>query len=192
MLMDKDKIRGSLDEINDIVCSCRNGKNGYISEIDLMNIQSLLYDVYSECEQSNNAQKSIELKPCPFCGKTDTAKIMTVAECLCLDNPTEWNKTHYGVVCDNIIGGCGASTGLYHESPEKAAEAWNIRASDLIPCSERMPEKDGAYLCVSNGEFKILPYRNGEFYCTCFDAAMRCCNSSVTRWMPLPDTTKGV
>ena len=80
MPMDRDKIREALDEINDIVCSCRNGKNGYISEIDLMDIQSLLYDLYSECEldcpddvtyqsaQSNNAHKSVDLKPCPFCG----------------------------------------------------------------------------------------------------------------------------
>ena len=56
-----------------------------------------------------------------------------------------------------------------------------------VSCEEAMPEKDGVYLCVSNGEFKILPYRNGEFYCTCFDAVLRCCNSSVTHWMPLPD-----
>lgn len=56
----------------------------------------------------------------------------------------------------------------------------------LIPRSERMPDKDGYYLCVSNGEFKILPYGNGEFYSKCFDGALRCCNSSVTRWMPLP------
>lgn len=59
-------------------------------------------------------------------------------------------------------------------------------ATRLIPRSERMPDKDGEYLCVSNGEFKILPYRNGEFYSTCFDAVLRCCNSSVTHWMPLP------
>ncbi len=56
----------------------------------------------------------------------------------------------------------------------------------LIPRSERMPDKDGYYLCVSNGEFKILPYGNGEFYSKCFDGVLRCCNSSVTRWMPLP------
>ena len=59
-------------------------------------------------------------------------------------------------------------------------------ATRLIPRSERMPDKDGYYLCVTNGEFKILPYRNGEFYSTCFDAVLRCCNSSVTHWMPLP------
>ena len=80
MPIDRDKIKDALDEINDIVCSCKNGKNGYISEIDLMDIQALLYDVYSGCEldcpdyvthqsaQSDNAHKSVNLKPCPFCG----------------------------------------------------------------------------------------------------------------------------
>lgn len=58
--------------------------------------------------------------------------------------------------------------------------------SSWISCSDMMPKKDGEYLCVSNGEFKILPYRNGEFYSICFDAVLRCCNSSVTHWMPLP------
>lgn len=61
----------------------------------------------------------------------------------------------------------------------------------LVRCDEAMPKKDGEYLCVSNREWKILPYRNGEFYCTCFDAVLRCCNSSVTNWMPLPDPPKG-
>lgn len=62
--------------------------------------------------------------------------------------------------------------------------------SSLIPCSERLPEKDGNYLCISNNEYKILPYRNGDFYCICFDAVLRCCNSSVTHWMPLPEIPK--
>lgn len=60
-----------------------------------------------------------------------------------------------------------------------------------VSCEEAMPKKDGGYLCVSNGELKILPYRNGEFYCTCFDAVLRCCNSSVTHWMSLPNSPKG-
>lgn len=64
-------------------------------------------------------------------------------------------------------------------------------ANRCIPCSERMPDKDGEYLCVINGEFKILPYGNGEFYCTCFDAVLRCCNSSVTHWMQLPEKPIG-
>jgi hypothetical protein len=130
----------------------------------------------------------IDLLPCPFCGKPDTAKITTVSECEYMDNPTEWDKTHYGAVCSFVVGGCGASTGWYYETPEEAAKVWNTRASGWIPCSERMPKEDGEYLCVSNGEFKILPYRNGEFYENWLDAI--CCwnkiSVSVTRWMPLP------
>lgn len=60
-----------------------------------------------------------------------------------------------------------------------------------IPRSERMPDKDGYYLCVINGEFKILPYGNGEFYCKWDDGVLSCCNSSVTHWMQLPEKPKG-
>lgn len=63
--------------------------------------------------------------------------------------------------------------------------------NNWIPCSERMPNKDGDYLCISNQEIKILPYRNGEFYGICFDGVLRCCNSSVTHWMPIPEPPKG-
>lgn len=60
----------------------------------------------------------------------------------------------------------------------------------LVSCEEAMPEKDGEYLCVSDGEFKILIYRNGEFYENWLDAI--CCwnKISVTNWMPLPELPK--
>lgn len=70
------------------------------------------------------------------------------------------------------------------------SKAWGYMKTEWIPARERMPDKDGDYLCVSNGEIKILPYRNGEFYCTCFDAVLRCCNSSITHWMPVPELPK--
>lgn len=101
----------------------------------------------------------IKLLPCPFCGKRDTAKCLTVAECECIDEPTEWDKTQYGIVCDaSILGGCGASTGWNHETPEEAAKEWNTRASCWIPCSERMPEPGDivlvyAHVSVSDEEY---------------------------------------
>lgn len=64
--------------------------------------------------------------------------------------------------------------------------------SSWIPCSERMPDKDGDFLCVRNGEIQILPYRNGEFYGIYFDRILRCCNSSVSHWMPTPELPKEV
>lgn len=122
----------------------------------------------------------IDLLPCPFCGspaklcsaKTNAAGMRFVFWVHC-DFRGELN-------CDVI------PTTPKFDTAEQAANAWNTRASGLIPCSERIPEKDGDYLCVSNNEYKILPYRNGEFYCICFDSVLRCCNSSVTHWMPLP------
>lgn len=124
----------------------------------------------------------IDLLPCPFCGKLETLRMMYI--------PAAKSECVYHVVCDAVNGGCGASTGWNHSTPEEAVEEWNTRASGFIPRSERMPEKDGDYLCISNNEYKILPYRNGEFYCICFDAVLRCCNSSVTLWMPLPEPPK--
>lgn len=116
----------------------------------------------------------IDLLPCPFCGRMPKS-----------DKP---NIQLHVIGCS--FSKCHAHPWVIKETPEEAAKAWNTRASGWIPCSERMPKEDGEYLCVSNGEFKILPYRNGEFYCTCFDAVLRCCNSSVTRWMPLPDNSE--
>ena len=112
----------------------------------------------------------IDLLPCPFCGRKPKSIV---------------NIQMYAIGCS--FSKCHVYPCVVKKTPEEAAKAWNTRASGLIPCSERMPKEDGEYLCVSNGEFKILPYRNGEFYCTCFDAVLRCCNSSVTRWMPLPE-----
>lgn len=70
-----------------------------------------------------------ELKPCPFCGNR-FVKIMTLAECECRDTPTDYEKTHYGVVCDYQIDGCGAATGWQYNSETEAAEAWNRRAEN--------------------------------------------------------------
>lgn len=123
-----------------------------------------------------------DLLPCPFCGKLETVRMIYI--------PAEKHELVYHVVCDTVNGGCGASTGWNQETPEDAVNEWNTRASGLIPCSERLPKKDGNYLCISNNEYKILPYRNGEFYCVCFDSVLRCCNSSVTHWMPLPSLSE--
>jgi hypothetical protein len=120
----------------------------------------------------------IDLLPCPFCGKVEALRMERI-------------PFVYNLVCAVANGGCGASTGWNHATPEEAVKSWSTRASGWISCSERMPKKDGEYICVINGEFKILPYRNGEFYSKCFDGVLRCCNSSVTHWMPTPEPPKG-
>lgn len=117
----------------------------------------------------------IDLLPCPFCGRKPKVR--------------ELNINLQQISC--LYSKCPAHPCIIKITMEEAAEAWNTRASGMIPCNKRLPEKDGDYLCISNNEYKILPYRNGEFYCTCFDSVLRCCNSSVTHWMPLPQPPKG-
>lgn len=138
-------------------------------------------------------KSKIDLLPCPFCGKTDTAKITTVAECECMDNPTEWDKTHYGAVCSFVVGGCGASTGWDHESPEEAAKAWNTRASGWIPCSERMPDAPGIHVMVTDGVHimeSLYELIDGEMLW--LDNSLDLRFGKVTHWMPLPEMPKGV
>ena len=71
---------------------------------------------------------NIELKPCPFCGKS-VARIITVAEAdRCQGD--KWADTHYITVCDYHKGGCGSGGTCNNETREQAAEAWNRRADN--------------------------------------------------------------
>jgi len=64
------------------------------------------------------------LRPCPFCGRSDT---------MCFSNNHEECDddidvpTMYIVVCSMHDGGCGAHSG-YYETKREAAAAWNRRA----------------------------------------------------------------
>lgn len=93
----------------------------------------------------------IDLLPCPFCGKLETIRMLYI--------PAEKRKCVYHVVCDALNGGCGASTGLNHETPEKAAEEWNTRASSWSPCGEMMPE-DNTEVIVYDDCFLIATTLN--------------------------------
>lgn len=67
----------------------------------------------------------IELKPCPFCGRTDTLIIHEVSERL-----DDTDIKQYTVVC-NTFGnnaGCGANCGYRHFTKQDAIAAWNKRA----------------------------------------------------------------
>lgn len=136
-------------------------------------------------------KSKIDLLPCPFCGKPDTAKITTVSECECMDNPTEFDETHYGAVCSFVVGGCGASTGWYYETPEEAAKAWNTRAYGWIPCSERIPEKS-TYVLISAQGHRVTAFYDsvkGVFMLTETEGLFYSMNA-VTHWMPIPDMPK--
>ena len=122
----------------------------------------------------------IYLLPCPFCGKRETLRMMYV--------PSEKHELVYHVVCDAVSGGCGASTGWNHETPEEAAKEWNTRASGWIPCSERLPEVNITVLILFENQIKLscldktkLGFlMNGEFIG----------KNLVTHWAPLPEAPK--
>lgn len=74
----------------------------------------------------------VELKPCPFCGKS-VAVCGTVAEIEILDEDNEfyglWNDC-FAVACNYNVGGCGSMTGGQYYTAKEAIEAWNRRVSD--------------------------------------------------------------
>ena len=70
------------------------------------------------------------LIPCPFCGK-DVAIVANVAELEHMDegDPHYDRALHkYAAVCNFTAGGCGASTGMWYDSPKAAVKGWNRRA----------------------------------------------------------------
>lgn len=69
----------------------------------------------------------MELKPCPFCGKS-VAESGTIADLLITDD--DWDEAHYSVICNYNNGGCGMMLGYWYETEEDARNAWNRRAND--------------------------------------------------------------
>lgn len=124
----------------------------------------------------------IDLLPCPFCGKHETLRMIYV--------PSEKCECVYHVICDAVNGGCGASTGWNHETPEDAANEWNTRASGWIPCIERLPE-DGVEVLVYDDCILIATFDSSEKYTSGWMEAFECYPlHSVTHWMPLPEAPK--
>jgi len=73
------------------------------------------------------------------------------------------------------------------------------RNLDWIPCSERLPEKDGKYLCTVNRELRVV--RTMFYRPSAWDAENKCKWKTsddfyaydwfVLAWMPLPEPWKG-
>lgn len=60
---------------------------------------------------------SESLKPCPFCGKSDS--LVFVDDC----------RAYRQIVCDVFHGGCGASSGMSSDI-EDVIRVWNRRANN--------------------------------------------------------------
>ena len=133
-----------------------------------------------------------DLVKCPFCGRTDKMVCCTIAEADDIDAPNNFEKSHYGVVCDASIGGCGASTGWNHETPEAAKAAWNSsykrRASDWIPCSRIMPSKNRFERQIIYTEDEYVGIARYGLFPKNYD--WEAFGSKVTHWIPLPDVPK--
>ena len=75
----------------------------------------------NDCISVHGCEKAEkELKPCPFCGRTESVRIRIY--------PSSWKYTEdqYAIVCDHNRGGCGSESGHYSD-PEKATKYWNMR-----------------------------------------------------------------
>ena len=72
----------------------------------------------------------IKLKPCPFCGKTNTLMITSCAEIEECKNFEECSLDGYKIICCDVsTGGCGACSG-YATDEALAIEKWNRRAGE--------------------------------------------------------------
>lgn len=118
----------------------------------------------------------MKLKPCPFCG--GEAEIISMSE-------------KFTVSCGT--GGCMANIS-YCSDKQSAVKAWNKRASDWIPCSERMPE-DGQRVLICTGMRKMfVAAYNASAYMfmqRVHSTLHTWYSEEVTHWMPLPEPPKG-
>ena len=91
------------------------------------------------------------------------------------DEDAEWNRAIY------------KSAEIVHEVAEEYNNCW-------IPCNERLPEKNGMYLCTQNSydlvtnkkiirvSTELVEFYNGEW--------RRAKNLVITHWQPLPEPFK--
>lgn len=83
--------------------------------------------------------------------------------------------------------GSGQTTQEQHEEAKRMAIK-ALEAQQWIPCSERLPEKDGKYL-VTHRKFGKLEATWNIFYGG--DHASWLWNDEIIAWMPLPEPWKG-
>lgn len=83
-----------------------------------------------------------ELKPCPFCGKTEHLEVIKLEDSM--------HPKHYKVTCAITSGGCGGIGG-YRFSKQEAIEAWNARYEPTC----HMVRED----CAPDEAYPVYPFR---------------------------------
>ena len=68
----------------------------------------------------------MEYEACPFCGKTESLRLIDSNEFKCENCKTLMPQ--YTIICDMTQKGCGA-VGGYRDTESDAVEAWNKRTA---------------------------------------------------------------
>lgn len=132
----------------------------------------------------------IELKPCPFCGETDTLVAINFNEMYGYEKGEDayHQDPRYTIVCSRMRGGCGA-TGGYKKDAELAIENWNTRPNNWISVEERLPDTTTVLGCNIEGFVATVLYMSNAkrwVITTNMSVIM-----DVTHWQPLPEPPKG-
>lgn len=120
--------------------------------------------------------RELELKPCPFCG--GEAEIISMSE-------------KFTVSCGT--GGCMANIS-YCSDKQSAVKSWNKRASDWIPCIERMPKVMMDVLLQFEKNMCVGFYSQGYWNVNSgngFYTAVLPSEDQPIAWMPLPEPPGG-
>lgn len=104
------------------------------------------------------------LLPCPFCGGIN----------LYLDGYEHGSGLRWCVTCLDCMAKVDPGT---IQQKYRAIAAWNRRADDWIPVSERLPEEGEIVIAYNGGFIKMV--------LNMFDAM-----EGATHWMPMPSPPK--
>ena len=78
----------------------------------------------------------------------------------------------------------------YCSDKQSAVKVWNKRASDWIPCSERMPRGGIFVLVVGSDGIVFMASVEGDHWGS-YDGYLPYEYEEITHWMPLPEPPKG-